>query len=204
MSNYIIQNGELCHYGVKGQRWGVRRYQNPDGTLTDAGKKRNLTTAKKIASVDSEIKKDEYAERNEYIRSARERLRETRNAHEKSVNKLNEYIDELGRNFDRNSEFSKRINTEIEKMHDERVRKYGPDSVNDDYAADFYEEAYRRAIKSDAKYKTLKNEFDATYESYRESVKKEVDGLLGKYGDTMIGYSTARDHITRRLLPMYY
>ena len=31
---------ELYHHGVKGQRWGVRRYQNKDGSLTDAGKRR--------------------------------------------------------------------------------------------------------------------------------------------------------------------
>lgn len=31
---------ELYHYGKKGQKWGVRRYQNADGTLTEAGKKR--------------------------------------------------------------------------------------------------------------------------------------------------------------------
>lgn len=36
MENY----NELYHYGVKGMKWGVRRYQNADGSLTEAGKKR--------------------------------------------------------------------------------------------------------------------------------------------------------------------
>lgn len=30
---------ELYHWGIKGMKWGVRRYQNKDGTLTAAGKK---------------------------------------------------------------------------------------------------------------------------------------------------------------------
>lgn len=30
---------ELRHFGVLGQKWGIRRFQNPDGTLTEAGKR---------------------------------------------------------------------------------------------------------------------------------------------------------------------
>lgn len=35
-------NGELYHHGILGMHWGVRRYQNSDGSLTKAGKKRYL------------------------------------------------------------------------------------------------------------------------------------------------------------------
>lgn len=33
-------NTYICHHGIKGQKWGVRRYQNKDGSLTPEGKKR--------------------------------------------------------------------------------------------------------------------------------------------------------------------
>lgn len=39
----VVYSDELCHYGIKGQRWGFRRYQNPDGSLTSAGKARYST-----------------------------------------------------------------------------------------------------------------------------------------------------------------
>lgn len=37
-SDYIIQNEELYHYGTKGQKKGIRRYQYKDGTLTPLGR----------------------------------------------------------------------------------------------------------------------------------------------------------------------
>jgi hypothetical protein len=42
-----MDNNSLYHHGVKGQRWGVRRYQKQDGTLTPAGKKRYAKNTKR-------------------------------------------------------------------------------------------------------------------------------------------------------------
>lgn len=51
-------NNELYHNGILGHKWGVRRFQRNDGTLTDAGKKRyNKSTSEFVKQVKSELKK---------------------------------------------------------------------------------------------------------------------------------------------------
>lgn len=45
-------NDILIHHGILGQKWGVRRYQNEDGTLTAAGKKRYMKDVSKLRKLD--------------------------------------------------------------------------------------------------------------------------------------------------------
>ena len=54
-----FETNYLAHHGIKGQKWGIRRFQNPDGTLTNYGKQRY---AKALSNSDKRLstEHDEY------------------------------------------------------------------------------------------------------------------------------------------------
>lgn len=75
---------ELFHHGTKGMHWGIRRYQNPDGSLTPEGRKRYMNNPRWRAKY-LKIKKkqqDEAARIHESKESRRKRLLESSDANE--------------------------------------------------------------------------------------------------------------------------
>lgn len=68
---------QLYHFGIKGQKWGVRRFQNEDGTRTSAGKKRDSRHGKSEDYMKSRAAKKRGKEglSNDELKKLNERLR---------------------------------------------------------------------------------------------------------------------------------
>lgn len=92
----------LVHHGIKGQKWGVRRYQNENGSLTNAGKKRYSSFATKryarkaqkykdkADKALSEHKPDSIDRSNKYSRKAKEYSQRAKRSQEFDDNYTNE------------------------------------------------------------------------------------------------------------------
>lgn len=75
MEYKICKSDELTHWGIKGMKWGVRRYQNKDGSLTPKGKKRYDTMSDDAKSVKSLKKKRVDEMSNAELKKYNERVR---------------------------------------------------------------------------------------------------------------------------------
>lgn len=107
-----MERNELKHHGTKGMKWGVRRYQNKDGTLTPAGKKRYDSDVKDLSTK----KKQSYkADPDKWVKEDLERTRRLTDESAQLAGKLKNANDSSMRN-------RKRARMNLSSMSDQEMR----------------------------------------------------------------------------------
>lgn len=127
-----ITYDEIKHHGIKGQKWGVRRYQNEDGTLTNAGKKRYGTKENFEKQYPVDKKKSDVAT----IGAGRNAVRDAKD--------INRNLRELER--EKSSKKQKKINKQIEEAVRENAKSMTDQELRDAVNRLNMEENYTRMM----------------------------------------------------------
>ena len=121
---YYKNSDELKHHGIMGMKWGVRRYQNADGTLTEAGKKRYDD----VASSNRQSKKDTKAAIKKYTRLSNKANRranrsiELANEYAELANEYNKYASKGSKEYAQKTQSAK-IKSEVQIDKSNEYRK---------------------------------------------------------------------------------
>ena len=126
--HYIVtkKNDELYHHGIPGMHWGVRRYQNPDGTLTREGKARLYS--KKLTGLSFDYSTLNYNRNRKHELLLRQQKSLERASHkhddqkiEKRQQKVNETTKDLESIEKRRKEIASEIQRTTRKVLDENM-----------------------------------------------------------------------------------
>ena len=170
---YVKPKDELYHHGIKGQKWGVRRFQNEDGSVTAAGAERYYVGGKKamgsLGNKNRDNKTDKHT--SNVDEKVSKYLFET---DDYNIKKRDKRVDTVYKNLSDDTKkdlMAKRKNTkktyqEWDKLDDTNAETY-PGGI----------EQYRKD------YDTKRKEAAKTEAQYRKALEAEGRRLLGRYAD---------------------
>ena len=166
----------LAHHGVKGQRWGVRRFQNPDGSLTEKGKRRMKTLQGKSDKLDA--KKAKLNSPKNMVRLSQYKSLSADRHAAANQHKADEDFYRNKASYALTNHGSKVATKKADKAHTKYVQEAKKAAEYDDYITKHQNKEAkidRKKIKVESKLNPLK-EIDAEYaRSLAEKVDKRKD-----------------------------
>lgn len=184
----------LSHHGIKGQKWGVRRFQNPDGTWTDTGKKRyGKELTKSIKKQEAKINKEATAVKGRFDYGA------AREKYNKNTFKAREELFNDPKYVKANKEYADAYQSHEHLMED-LFHKYKADLM-------WSEEDEKRFNDSAGRFEAAaKKQNDA----FMSALKKHESALLSSklkdlgQEDTEYGREFIKDYYTKKYKGLWY
>lgn len=186
----IQVGGELQHWGIRGMRWGIRRYQNKDGSLTPAGEKRRAKLEKKLGDLQSKSDNNTGTGKTEPTKKS---IKDMSNDELKKLNERRR-LEKESRDLDeaelRNTVNTKNLQKQLDDMNpkkDSKLKKYGEKAV--DAAVEASVNAGKTVLQ-EFLIKQGKEAFQLNPQEKKKSkLEKQVEelGLLSKKAGTLRG-----------------